>query len=279
MKQILLLFLLGLLFSNNQAQVRRQYTINSNWEFYKGNVDADSNDVRWESVSVPHCWNVDDVMDDEPGYYRDTACYKRDLDIPAAWNDKEVFLVFDAIGINANIYINGQLAGSHTGGYTAFNIPVTKYLNFSEEGNSKNQLFVKANNSYNKDIPPLSGDFTFFGGIYRDVHLVALDKVHFRMDQYNSQGVFWTTPKVSHESAELNLKGAFSNSFSRAKRVLVEHLVIDDAGNEVLEYSQKHVAKSGESVAFDCKLKFENPKLWSPENPYLYRMISRLKVD
>ncbi|MGQ1945745.1 glycoside hydrolase family 2 TIM barrel-domain containing protein [Geofilum sp. OHC36d9] len=279
MKQILLLLLFGLLIFDSQAQVRCEYSINSNWKFCKGDIDAASNDARWENVSVPHCWNIDDVMDDELGYYRDTACYKRDLYIPGSWRDKEVFLVFDAIGISASVYINGQLAGSHTGGYTAFNIPITKYLNFSDEGNSKNQLFVKANNSYNKDIPPLSGDFTFFGGIYRDVHLVALDKVHFRMDQYNSQGVFWTTPKVSNESAELNLKGAFSNSFSRTKKVVVEHVVMDNAGKEVLNYEKKRTAKGGESVSFDCKLKLENPKLWSPENPYLYRLISRLKVD
>jgi beta-galactosidase len=279
MKQIFLLLLFGLLFMDSQAQVRCQYTINSNWKFCKGNIEAAAKGVKWENVSVPHCWNIADVLDDEPGYYRDTACYKRDLYIPASWSDKEIFLVFDAIGISAGIYINGQLVGSHTGGYTAFNVPITKYLNFSDEGNSKNQLFVRASNSYNKDIPPLSGDFTFFGGLYRDVHLIALDKVHFRMDQYNSQGVFWTTPKVSPESAELNVKGAFSNSFPRTRKVVVEHSVIDDAGKEVLAYSEKHIAKSGESVNFGCNLKLDNPKLWSPEHPYLYRMISRLIVD
>ena len=279
MKQILLLILLGLIFSVSQAQSRCQYTINSNWHFYKGKLDSTLEAIPWENVSVPHCWNVDDVTDDEPGYYRDTASYKKDIFIPASWKDKEVYLIFDAIGISADVFINGEKAGSHQGAYTSFNIPISKYLQFSEIGNAKNQILVVANNCYNKDIPPLSADFTFFGGIYRDVHIVALNKIHFRMDQYNSKGVFWNTPKVSDEYAELSLSGAFSNSFPIKKKVELEHILFDKNGIEVLNYKEKHAAKAGNSVNFNCQLKLDNPELWSPENPCLYRLVSRLKLD
>ncbi|MCF8381593.1 MAG: beta-galactosidase [Bacteroidales bacterium] len=279
MKYFFWLILVVFLTNGIQAQSRLDFTINSNWHFYKGKADPSSNSIPWESVNLPHSWNVDDVMDDVVGYYRDTASYKKDLYIPAGWKDKEVFLVFDAIGISANIYINGKLAGSHIGAYTSFNVPISEYLDFSEEGQSKNLLFVQANNSYSDDIPPLSADFTFFGGIYRDVHLVALEKVHFEMDSFNSGGVIWTTPEVSNESAEVQIRGAFSNSFDKKKKVSIEHILIDNRGKDVLSYEEEHSAKSGEVIPFNCQMNLKKPNLWSPENPYLYRLVSRLKID
>ena len=273
---IVLIVLPGLII---KAQERLQFSINSNWQFFQGAVDPSMKNVMWESVNIPHCWNALDVMDDVPDYYRGIASYKKDLYIPASWKDKEVYLVFDAIGISANVYINGQLAGSHMGAYTSFNIPISKFLDFPEEGVSANQIIVEANNRYSDDIPPLSADFTFFGGIYRDVHLLALEKVHFRMDSLNSKGVFWNTPEVSDKSAELQLNGAFTNSLSEEKKIKVEHKVYNKYGEEVLSHVKKYSAKSGETVAFNFQSEIDNPELWSPENPYLYRLVSCLKAD
>lgn len=279
MKHIIIVITATLLCNGMQAQSRVQYTINSNWNFYKGKADVSDHTIAWESVTIPHSWNVDDVMDDEPGYYRDTASYAKELFIPASWKDKKVFLIFDAIGINADIYVNGKLARSHTGAYTSFNVEISKYLHFSEVGNSKNQLFIQANNTFTDDVPPLSGDFTFFGGIYRDVHLLALEKVHFRMDQYNSKGVFWNTPNVSEKSADIFLKGAFSSSLSMAKEVTVEHIILSGDGKIVLSHEKAYKSQTGETVPFSCKLKLKKPELWSPESPSLYRLVSSLKVD
>ncbi len=261
------------------AQSRWQHTINSGWEFYQDNVAGADAKVDWQVVNVPHCWNVDDVMNDTPGYYRDTACYKKDLFIPSAWKDREVYLVFDAIAITAEVYVNGHLAAHHDGAYTSFNVPISKYLKFSEEGNCKNEVFVRANNSYNADIPPLSADFTFFGGLYRDVHLLVLDKVHFRMDQWNSEGIFWNTPKVSEQEASLTIKGAFENATSEHKRVLVKHVVTDSESQVVLVDEQKYKCKANSSFDFSQDYTIHNPKLWSPESPELYSIVSQMICD
>lgn len=279
MKFKLIYAFLFLLSFSLTAQNRWQHTINSDWQFHQGKVsDADA-DVDWEPVSIPHSWNVEDVMDDARGYYRDTACYKKSLYIPSSWKDREVFLVFDGVAISADVYVNGQFVAHHTGAYTSFNVSISDYLTFSEDGNSKNEVFVQANNSYNADIPPLSGDFTFFGGMYRDVHLVALEKIHFRMDQFNSEGIHWNTPKVSAQSANLIITGAFQNTTAQKQKVEVRHAIIDQEGNEVLAGSQKIKAISGQEHAFAMDFTVDNPELWSPEHPYLYSIISQLIVD
>lgn len=279
MRQIVTMIIVSSFCFGIQAQSRVQYTINSNWSFYKGYADVSDQDIPWQDVTIPHSWNVEDVLDDEPGYYRDTACYTKDLHIPAAWKDKQVYLIFDAIGINADIYMNGKLARSHTGAYTSFNVNITDYIDFAEDGNAKNQLFVRANNTFTDDVAPLSADFTFFGGIYRDVHLVALDNVHFRMDKYNSKGVFWNTPKVSEKSAKIVLNGAFISSLAKTQEVFVEHLLYSKDGEKILSHLKAYKNKGGETTPFSCKLKLKKPGLWSPENPNLYRLVSRLKVD
>ncbi|MDX2415192.1 MAG: glycoside hydrolase family 2 TIM barrel-domain containing protein, partial [Bacteroidales bacterium] len=279
MKQLIALIVIGSLGLGLQAQNRLQYTINSNWNFYKGKANVSDANIPWEPVTIPHSWNVEDVLDDEPGYYRDTACYSKDLFIPASWKDKKVFLVFDAIGINADIYVNGDLVRKHTGAYTSFNVDISDYLHFSEDGNTKNKLFVQANNTFTDEVAPLSADFTFFGGIYRDVQLLALEEVHFRMDEYNSKGVFWNTPKVSEKSADIILNGAFNSSLPQGKEVFVKHILFSKDGENVLEHNKKHESNRGKTVPFSCKLKLKKPELWSPESPNLYRLVSRLIVD
>lgn len=268
-----------LLCINVTAQSRMQHTINSDWQFFKGPVSGADDEVDWQKVNVPHCWNVDDVMDDVPGYYRDTACYKKDIYIPASWKNRDVFLVFDGVAICAEVYVNGHLAASHIGAYTSFNVPISQYLKFSDEGNCKNEIFVQANNSFNVDIPPLSADFTFFGGMYRDVHILALDKVHFRMDELNSEGVFWNTPTVSSESAELKIKGVFENESSKTKKVIVKHIILDKKGKVVLSDKKKYKSAASALVPFNQDYVIAQPHLWSPEDPYLYTIVSQLIVD
>ncbi len=279
MKYKLILLFAVLLNLVVQAQNRIQHTINSDWQFFKGYTSKASDNVNWEAVTIPHSWNAVDVMDDVPGYYRDTACYKKEIYVPASWQDKDVYLVFDAVGISATIYINGQLAGAHKGAYTSFNVPISEFLRFNDNGNCKNQIFVVANNTFSEDIPPLSADFTFFGGIYRDVHMVAVDKLHFGMDKLNSNGVIWQSPMVNTELAELVLKSAFTNNYDQNVKASVRHIIYDKMGKEVLQSNQKYTASKGEISTIEAQLKVRNPHLWSPEEPYLYRLKSQLIMD
>jgi beta-galactosidase len=258
------------------AQERISKTINSNWLFMKG--DTLSNEVnKWTKVSIPHTWNADDVMDDESGYYRGEGWYKKTIYLPRDWKEKEIYIYFEGAAQVAEVFVNGKQVGKHTGSYTAFSFPINKYLNYSEAGNTANELMVKVNNSHDENIPPLSGDYTFFGGIYRDVYLVALNEIHFDADNDASKGIFITTPVVTDNIAEVSIKGAFENTGRQEKKLTVTHTIFDADGNRVKELRKNFKAKPGEKVSFQQDMKdIKGQQLWSVENPYLYRVVSTI---
>ena len=169
MKKIGLLLSLLLFVCTATAGERIKYTINDNWKFNKGAAyDAHKstfNDDVWEVVNIPHTWNNVDADDVTPGFYRGVAWYRRDIDIAEGNEGKQAFVYFEGANQVVQLYVNGHFAGEHTGGYTRFNFDVTKFINYGE----KNSLAIRVDNAHNPNIPPLSADFTFFGGIYRDV--------------------------------------------------------------------------------------------------------------
>lgn len=263
---------------DSHAQHRISKTINSNWDFHKGDLPSASHaDVDWEKVSIPHTWNTLDVMDDEPGYYRGVGLYKKTLFIPSSWQGKDIYLYFEGAAQVAEVFVNGKQVGTHTGSYTFFSFPISQYLEFSTEGNAPNELLVKVDNSHDEDIPPLSADFTFFGGLYRDVYLKAVDKVHFDMDNYASSGVFIRTPSVSADAAAVSVNGAFVNQSDIPRSVVVTHTIVDADGKTIAVQKNGFTAAAGEKIAFEQDFSnIANPILWSIEHPYLYKVVSTL---
>src|SRR5690349_18275087 len=103
-----------------RAQERITSTINSNWLFFKGDTTEITPDNNWKQVSIPHTWNAQDVMDDEPGYYRGDGWYKKTMHVPAGWKEKDVYLFFEGAAQVAEIFLNGKPVGKHTGSFNAF---------------------------------------------------------------------------------------------------------------------------------------------------------------
>jgi beta-galactosidase len=123
----------------DEPATRTIVSLNEAWLFTKGiysiaDVSADKQ-VNWQPVHLPHTWNATVVMDDEPGYYRGVAWYKKKLAVNASWRSKKIFLFFEGANQEADIYVNGKKAGHHIGGYTAFYVPVTKSLQFDGKEN------------------------------------------------------------------------------------------------------------------------------------------------
>jgi len=259
-----------------QAQERTSTTINSNWLFFKGDTAKKSASDTWKQISLPHSWNTLDVMDDEPGYYRGAGWYKKTIFIPADWQGKEIYLYFEGAAQVAEVFINGKPVGQHTGSYTFFSFLVSKYLNYSKSGNTANEVIVKVDNTHNDNIPPLSGDYTFFGGIYRDVYLQAVNKVHFDADNNASTGIFITTPQVTNQTAEVSIKGAFVNKSNNKKSLIISHKIYDAEGNLFAEQKENRKANPGEKISFNQNIKVKGQRLWSVENPYLYRVVSTI---
>ncbi|SNC77681.1 beta-galactosidase [Hymenobacter gelipurpurascens] len=256
-------------------------SINSNWLFAKAEGQAFESaglpSSGWQPVSLPHTWNAADVLDDEPGYYRGVGWYRKTLTVPADWQNRAVYLYFEGANQEAEVLVNGQLAGRHAGGYTAFSFPVSRFLQFAGNAPATAEVQVKLTNRYNPDIPPLTADFTFYGGIYRDVYLVAADPVHFNLDNYASNGTFITTPAVSAEEAQVVVAGALTNSSGKPRQLTVLTQLLDKEGREVGRQQTRLQLKAGENRAFKQSLpSVRRPHLWSPEQPYLYRAVSQV---
>lgn len=254
------------------AQNRIVQSINTNWQFYKGDTIA-NNKVVWETVSIPHSFNKLDVLDDEPGYYQGITWYKKTIYVPASYKNKDVYLYFEGVAQVATIYVNGKLAGKHTGSYTAFNCRVNDYLIWNDT--AENKITIQVDNSHSEQIPPLSADFTFYGGIYRDVYLSVINPVHFDVDNNASKGVFITTPIVNNDKAIVNIKGNIINVTNTVKTFLITNTITDNEGNKIAEESKQVKLNANQKLPFEQTLNnIIKPKLWSPENPYLYKIAS-----
>ncbi len=261
-----------------KTQDRISTTINSNWQFIKG-ADTSKMNIqnKWTSVSIPHTWNANDVMDEEPGYYRGVGWYKKSIYLPKAWSQKEVYIYFEGVGQVADVFINGKSVGKHVGSYNAFSFDISPFLNFSSTDNTLNELMVRVDNSHNENIPPLSADFTFYGGIYRDVYLKAVNKIHFDCDNYASSGVFIRTPLVSETKAVLNIKGAFVNGSNAKRNIEIQHKIYDVQGNLYAEQKKVYNTNAGQKLVFEQDWNsLKGMHLWSIEDPYLYRVVSTI---
>ncbi len=273
-KKILSFFLLVLIFICVKAQdkSRKVISINQNWHFAKDIHKKGNKQLKYTTVNIPHTWNAFDVLDDEPGYYRGVGYYKKKLNLQSEWKGKKIYLNFGAANQETEVYLNGKKIGSHMGGYTGFTVALDG-LKF----NGTDEIVVRVDNSYNESIPPLTGDFTFFGGLYRNVSLTVVNQAHFADQTYGTNGVYVHADKVSNESATLNVNTNWVNTSSFANEILVTTTLIDAKSNKVGE--SKWLSSKNPSININIllpKIEVKNPILWSPENPYLYQAITKL---
>ena len=260
------------------AQPSIKQTINSNWEFYKGDIPGfpgkSTSDVKWEKISLPHSWNTTDINQDT-GYYRGVGWYKKTIYVPASWQSKNIYLCFEGANQVAEVYVNGQLAGKHIGGYTAFSFPIGKLLNYSSSQLTANVILVKLDNSNNENIPPLTADFTFFGGIYRDVYLISVNPVHFNADSSASSGIRIKTTQVSDTEANIEVDGALANATEDKRKVKIISSVFTADGKLVKEIKTSISLPANSLINFTQQINsILKPHLWSPDDPYLYHVVS-----
>lgn len=249
--------------------------INEAWYFTKEAYRvADKNKVSWQPVQLPHTWNAQDVMDDEPGYYRGVGWYRKMMTVNASWQSKKVYLNFEGANQQTAVYVNGKLAGRHIGGYTGFNVSLTPFLQFDGKDNL-NEIVVAVDNSYHENIAPLTADFTFYGGIYRDVFAVATNDVHFTMNDHGACGLFITTPQVSAESASVKIAGKIANEGNAARKLKLLTTLKDKDGHHVNGAGTSLTIKPGAEGSFTIDIPaIATPHLWSPETPYCYTAIT-----
>ncbi|HYJ92278.1 MAG TPA: glycoside hydrolase family 2 TIM barrel-domain containing protein, partial [Pyrinomonadaceae bacterium] len=260
--------------------VRAKISINSGWRFWKGdNADAANpkfDDRRWQRISLPHTWNAADPFDDEPGYYRGSGWYRRAILPTPTLNSKRLFLYFEGANQTAEVYINGKLAGRHKGGYTAFAFEITELVNRS----GANTIAVRVDNNFNENIPPLTADFNFYGGISRDAWLIATDDVYFAVTDHASSGLRISTPDIAQGNATVVVDGIMENAAARNENVEIESTVLDVASRPVSKSSTLvDVAENGANNFHLALPAVRNAHLWSPDDPYLYTVRNVIRIN
>ena len=219
--------------------------INKNWIF----IDQNN---KQNKINLPHTWNNIDGQDGGDDYYRGTLTYLYEFENKYDLNKKDIYLEFKGANASSKVYINDQLVGTHDNGYSTFRFNITSYLK------DKNILKVEVDNSINDTVYPQKADFTFYGGIYRDVNLLILEKEHFDYDFFGALPLK-IDPIMKDNKGLLTIQ-AFTKS---NKDIVIE---IYNQEKELL-----YTLSNKEQITID------NPHLWNGlEDPYLYLAKAKL---
>ena len=230
--------------------MRKEQIINENWLFrYHDGSEAE--------VNIPHTWNNIDGQDGGDDYYRGTCIYEKDFSAPDYSADERVYLEFNGVNASAKVILNGTVVMTHDGGYSTFRADITDYLL------EDNHMIVEVDNSKNDRVYPQKADFTFYGGIYRDVKLIVVNKHHFDLDFFGGRGLA-VCPEVSGEDAAIWVR-----TWHNAEQGKVEIVLKDADGNTV-----------GTGDDNDETIVIEKAHLWHGIiDPYLYSCEATLIVD
>lgn len=228
-----------------------QSLLHQDWQF----ASSDNNKV---TVTLPHTWNNIDGQDGGNDYYRGTCNYQTTFPSPVFDTKTEcVYLEFEGVNSSAEISVNGQSCMKHHGGYSTFRVNITEYLK------DENSLMIAVDNSINDSVYPQKADFTFYGGIYRDIKIITVNKKHFDLDYFGGKGIK-ATPILQDNHAIVKIE-----SWHNAQNAQVTFAILDASGKTVA---------TGQGA--NTEIKLENPHLWNGlEDPYQYTLVAKLIED
>ena len=267
--------LLGSLSISAQENATTQF--DNNWTFLlgaaQGAEQAAFDDSSWRKVDLPHDWSIEDLKGTHSPFNEyaisqvsggfttgGTSWYRKRFQIPAEDKGKKIFIQFDGVYMNTDVWINGHHLGNHPYGYTSFIFDLTDYLKYD----SSNLIAVEVKNEgQNSRWYPGSG-------IYRHVWLKKMDPVH-----VSQWGIFITTPEVNTSAATVDCKINIVNETRHDQSVRILTKFLNASGTEVATANEtKNTLAAGKSFEFNQNASIKNPQLWSCESPVLYRSVT-----
>ena len=263
---------------------RLVWNFNAGWRFHLGDVaqaaQKDFDDKAWEVVSTPHTVQLMPAEASGCRNYQGIAWYRKHFILPDECAGRDAILHFEAIMGKQTIYVNGQKVKEHEGGYLPINV------NLTDLGCSAGEecvVAICADNSDDKTYPPgkkqMTLDFAYHGGIYRDVWLIAKSKVAItdavEEQQVAGGGIFVHYANISERSAEVYVNTEVRNSDDHSRTVTIEQ-TLSPSGATV---SKRVSLKAGEAKTIVQRFMVKKPRLWSPENPYLFQIATRIRED
>ena len=292
MRQKGLLFVFVLTFLTVNLFSKENTIINSGWKFTKTTVtnaqQITFDDSSWDNINLPHTWNALDGQDGGNNYHRGIGWYRKHVTAPGTFAGKIIYLKIGAANSAATVYLNGQLIGTHTGGYSAFMFDITDKILVGQD----NVIAIQVDNSTTVICPALSADFTFFGGITRNVEFVTANPVHINPNEYISTslsmtginvaqpGVIIKQSNVSASSANVTILTKLRNSGSTSALATVEINLKDASGALVRNLLETKLLNANDTATSNLSTIVNNPHLWDGLNdPYLYRVEVNVKMN
>ncbi|WP_052487774.1 glycoside hydrolase family 2 protein [Gordoniibacillus kamchatkensis] len=265
---------------------RETINFNKGWKFIREDVQEAErrriSDDGWETVILPHTPKIEPLHVDI--HFQGICWYRKTFVVDEANAGKKLFMEFEAAMQESDVWINGKFKRNHKGGYLPFTIDITDEVEFGAE----NVIAIRLDNRNNGAIPPgkplESLDYSYFGGLYRNVHLHITDKLHITDAVYEGKpaggGIFVRYTDVSKASATIAVRTHVLNEYDAAKEVKVVTSLLDKqrrlvASNE----SSAETLRAGEDRTFALSLALAHPQLWNPDNPYLYTLQTIIVAD
>lgn len=275
----IVLFSLPFIGKGQTTNPRQTLLFDKDWSFIQSDVKgADKvgfDDSKWTVLNLPHDWSIlgqpnkDNPTGSGGGYMpAGIGWYRKHFELNKADAHKRVFIYFDGVMANSNVWINGFHLGKRPYGYISFEYELTGHLKFGK--GATNLLSVRADNS----VQPASRYYTG-AGIYRHVHLIITNPVHI-----DNWGVFVTTSKVSSEKATVNVKTTVFNATNKKKYIVVQTSLVNPEGKEGEVFnSPSQSVEAGKSVTVEQNVPVSHPNLWDTHHPSLYKAITKIKTD
>ena len=237
--------------------MRQIISLNQAWAFTKEAQSLPTQILpEWETVNLPHTWNAVDGQDGGNDYYRGTCWYAKALDKADLPEGQRYYLEIRGANSSADVYLNGEKLAHHDGGYSTWRVELTDHVQ------AQNLLAIAVDNAPNDRVYPQMADFTFYGGLYRNVNLIAVPKTHFDLDCFGGPGI-QVTPVVENGHANVKVKTWLTDAEPYHK---VRVTLLDAEGSPVAQ---------GEGT--EVNLVLESPRLWNGrKDPYLYTAAAEL---
>lgn len=261
-------------------QAREVTSFCSGWEFKKGPFPTEVLqavnrwNTPWKPVTLPHTWNADDMQKKVSDFYQGAGYYRKKYVFSEELKEKRLFLRFEGVGSCAEVYVNGLLAGTHKGGYSAFVCEIGRLVKFGQE----NEIMVKADNTARPDVIPVNHVlFGVYGGIYRPVWLVVTDPCHIAVTDCASPGVYITQKNVSQKKADITVKVKLDNATLTPLPLELENAIYSQEGKLIKKHRQTLELTPQGMQMYESHFRLSNPHLWQGrKDPYLYKVVSRL---
>jgi beta-galactosidase len=290
---VLFLHLITAISAAAQTPGRSVLSLNQNWRFFRVDDSKDSiavtddslnlDDRSWERVNLPHTVRLEPIDAGGGRNFQGICWYTRHFTAQNAWKNRVLYLRFEGAMSVADVWLNGKKLTTHFNGYQPFTIDISNSVRFDGE----NVLAVRLDNSDNPQVPPGKPqnqlDFCYFGGLYRDVDLIVLDKLHVTdeilANKVAAGGIFVSYPTVSDASAAVRVQTDVVNENADSCSASVAQQILDKDGNTMARSGGSAQLSAGASATDIQQLTISRPKLWHPEHPYLYTLVTTISRD